>query len=376
MPPTSPVPRLTDGDVALRAHTEDDIERVLEQCRDPLSVEWTTVPTPYTLDDAKRFVREGMPGGWASDQEWAFALEHRGRFAGTLSLRNEGDDRAEVAFGAHPDARGTGAAERALRLLLEWGFAAAEDGGRGLRTIVWWANEGNWASRRLAWRVGFDIAPGAVRRWLPQRGELRDAWVGTLLREDERSPRHPWYDVPVLDLGAVRLRPLRDDDVPQVVEGCSDPVSRRWMRQLPDPYLPEHAGAWIARQRLGVATGQAVVWAIAEPRTDLLLGVVNLFGVDEEDGQAELGYWVHPDARGRGVATSGARAAVRHALLPAEDGGMGLLRVHAVAALANHASCRALLSAGLREVGVEHAAMRIAGAPADAMRYEAVSLRP
>ncbi|MGN6781162.1 MAG: GNAT family N-acetyltransferase [Marmoricola sp.] len=371
---TSPVPLLTDGDVSLRAHSEDDVDRVLEQCRDPLSVEWTTVPTTYTRDDAKRFVREAMPGGWATDREWAFAVEYQGRFAGTMSLRNNDDGRAEVAYGAHPDVRGTGAMERALRLLLDWGFSPVEDGGRGLQCVIWWANEGNWGSRRLAWRAGFDIAPGVVRRWLPHRGKLRDAWVGTLLPEDERTPRHPWYDVPVVDLGSVRLRPLADGDEPLVVETCNDPVSRRWMRQLPDPYLPEHARTWIGRQRLGVATGQAVVWAIADPASDALLGVVNLFSLDEEDGQAELGYWVHPAARGRGVATAGARAAVRHGLLPTEDGGMGLLRVHAVAALANEPSCRALRSAGLREVGVEHAAMRIAGEPTDAMRFEAVTL--
>ncbi|MGN6251972.1 MAG: GNAT family N-acetyltransferase [Marmoricola sp.] len=367
------VPRLSDGTVTLRAHTEDDVPRVLEQCRDPLSVEWTTVPTSYTRDDAKRFVREAMPGGWAGDQEWAFAVEHEGRFAGTMSLRNEGEGRAEVAFGAHPDARGTGAMERGLRLLLEWGFAAPAEGGRGLETVIWWANEGNWGSRRLAWRVGFDIAPGSVRRWLPHRGELRTAWVGTLLRTDERSPRHPWFETPVVELDGLRLRALADADVPRVVEACTDPVSRHWMRQLPDPYLPEHARAWLDRQRLGMARGEAVVWGIADPATDLLLGVVNLFALDAEDGQAELGYWVHPDARGRGVATAGARAAARHGLVDAADGGMGLLRVHAIAAVANEPSCRALRSAGLREVGVEHAAMRIAGEPADALRFEIVA---
>src|SRR5512139_1778466 len=120
--PLVTAPTLTDGVVTLRAHTDDDIEGVVEQGRDPLSLEWTTVPLEYTREDAKRFVREAMPGGWASDQEWGFAVEHQARFAGTVSLRNEGDRRAEIAFGSHPAARGTGAMERAVRLLLEWGF--------------------------------------------------------------------------------------------------------------------------------------------------------------------------------------------------------------------------------------------------------------
>ena len=76
--PLVTAPTLTDGVVTLRAHTDDDVEAVVEQCRDPLSVEWTTVPLEYSREDAKRFVREAMPGGWASDQEWGFAVEYDG----------------------------------------------------------------------------------------------------------------------------------------------------------------------------------------------------------------------------------------------------------------------------------------------------------
>src|SRR5699024_10330575 len=129
-------------------HREEDITRCVEQCTDPMSVEWTSVPQPYTRDDAKRFIRHAMPGGWETGQEWGFAVEYDGRYAGTVSLRNRGERRAEIAYGFHPDARGTGSTERALRLLLRWGFGEGE-----LRTVIWSAAEGNWASRKLAWRL-------------------------------------------------------------------------------------------------------------------------------------------------------------------------------------------------------------------------------
>ena len=135
------VPTLTDGVVTLRAHREDDVERCWEQCQDPVSQAWTTVPIPYSRDDARRFVREAMPGGWTSDQEWGFAVEFEGRYAGTVSLRNRDERRAEIAYGSHPDVRGRGVAERALRLLLDWGFAPETGGGRDLETVIWWANE-------------------------------------------------------------------------------------------------------------------------------------------------------------------------------------------------------------------------------------------
>lgn len=176
-------PTLAGDTVTLRAHRDDDIERLVEQCVDPLSIEWTTVPTPYSRDDAATFVRHVMPGGWASDREWGFAVEHDDRFAGTVSLRNRGAHLAEIAFGAHPDARGKGVMEQALRLLLAWGFEA-----RGLGTVIWYANAGNIASRDLVRRVGFSF-DGTLRGYLDHRGTPTDAWAGTLLRGEPMAPR-------------------------------------------------------------------------------------------------------------------------------------------------------------------------------------------
>jgi len=67
-----------------------------------------------------------LPAGWVDGSEWGFAVEVEGRYAGTISLRNEGPGRAEIAFGSHPDVRGTGAMERACQLLVGWGFDELE----------------------------------------------------------------------------------------------------------------------------------------------------------------------------------------------------------------------------------------------------------
>src|SRR4051812_1818691 len=212
--PSAPI--LTDGIVTLRAHEDHDLPAVVEQCQDPASVRWTTVPTPYTPADAHRFVHEVMPGGWAAGR-WGFAVEAQGRYAGSVELREEVEGRVEVAFGSHPWARGKGLMERAVRLLLDWGFAE-----RDVRTVVWRANCGNWASRKLAWRLGFSF-DGTVRQFLPQRGELLDGWVGTLLAGDDRHPRGLWLECPVLEADGLRLRPWGPDDVPRIVEACRDP---------------------------------------------------------------------------------------------------------------------------------------------------------
>ncbi|MBO9524443.1 MAG: GNAT family N-acetyltransferase [Nocardioidaceae bacterium] len=347
--PLVPVPVLSDGVVSLRAHREEDVQAVVEQCNDPLSVRWTTVPVPYGVADAQRFVREAMPGGWASDQEWAFAVEVDGRFGGTVSLRNLAGGRAEIAYGAHPAIRGTGAMERALRLLLDWGFSPE---GRGLEAVIWYAYPGNWGSRRLAWRLGFDVVTGVLHRWVDHRGTPYDVWAGTLTRDDPREPRTPWLEAPVLDLGEVGLRPLAERDEARIVEAARDETVSFWIGSIPVPFEPEHARSWREDRTEAAASAAAVTWAIVDA-DDALLGVVNVFNLGVRPGEGEVGYWLHPAGRGRGIAVLAARAAARHALVAIEDGGLGLSRVRLASAVDNEASRRVAQAVGFRYVGLE-----------------------
>ncbi len=369
------VPTLRDGDVTLRAHRPDDAVGTLEQCLDPVSIRWTTVPLGYTRADADRFVRDVMPGGWRMEQELGFAVEALDddgvpRYAGSVMLRPEGDRRAEIAYGAHPWARGRGVMERALRLMLDWGFAE-----RGIETVVWWAHQGNWASRKLAWRVGFSIE-GRARTWLEQRGELRDAWVGTLLAGDPRHPRTPWYDAPRITGSQLVLRPLARSDADRVVEACQDPETARWLGQIPQPYTLRLAHAFIETRFEEAASGRVLTWAMADPSSGSLVGLINLFDI-EPGAFAEVGYWVHPAARGRGIATEATRLAVRHAFVPVDDGGLGLVRVRGVAAVANLASRAVLSRAGLTEQGRERRHVLLGdGTRADAVVYDVLPEDP
>jgi RimJ/RimL family protein N-acetyltransferase len=338
------VPRLTDGTVTLRAHTPEDVQALYEQATDAVMLRWTTVPDPSTPETAREFATRIIPEGWRQDREWAFAVEAPDddgtlRFVGTVSLRNEGPGRAEVAYGSHPWSRGRGYVVRALELLLDWGFRE-----RDLRTVIWWANEGNWASRKVAWRLGFSF-DGTVRRWLDHRGELRDAWVGTLLATDERRPRTRWFDVPRITGQRVVLRAHRDSDLPRIVEACSDERTASWLPDLPSPYTTDDARAFVESRREQRATGAGLSWVVADPESDELLGNVSLFDLDRR-GDAELGYWSHPSARGRGVMTEACGLVVRHAFVPEEDGGMGLRRLHVVAAEGNTASRRVIEANG------------------------------
>jgi RimJ/RimL family protein N-acetyltransferase len=312
------------------------------------------------MDDARTFVEQVCPAGWADDSEWSFALEHEGRYGGTISLRAEGSGRAEIAYGSHPAVRGTGAVERALRLLLEWGFAEQD-----LQTVIWYAHVGNWASRKVAWRLGFSY-DGLVRRWQPQRGELRDSWVGTLLRDGARRPSTTWLECPVIEGDGVRLRPLRGTDVPRIVEGLGDPDTQHWLHFVARD--PGEAEGWAyletAQERL--ATAHTLIWAFCATDDDLMLGTVGLYRLREEP---EVGYWTHPDARGRGLTIRAVGLAVGHAF-----GSLGIERLAGNAAAGNVASLRVLEAVGMRRIGVQrHAARTGDGAPIDLVGYDALA---
>ncbi len=355
--PTAPT--LTDGTVTLRAHREDDVPGVLEQCQDPVSQRWTTVPLPYTLEHARTFVGQVMPSGWADDSTWGFAVEVDGRYAGTVELRDEGEGRVEVAYGSHPWVRGSGALGRAVRLLVDWGF---ED--RRARVVVWRAHRGNWPSRRLVWRLGFTVE-GTIRSALAQRGELHDAWVGTLLAGDDREPKGPWLDVPVLETDGLRLRPWREADVPRIVEAASDRRTQEWLGQMPDPYGEKEALDWLEHQHESRATGRGVQWAVVDQDDDdTALAAIGYFDYRPER-ELEIGYWAHPDARGRGVVTRAMSRVIDHAF---ED--LGVRRVSAGAAVDNAASRHVIEANGLTAWGTERLGTTLRSGPADCVFYD------
>ncbi len=177
--PDPPVLRDRD-DLVLRAHRPEDAEGIYERCQDPETIRNTTIPTPYSREDAEQFV--GLTATWwASGAAASFAIEVDGRYAGSVDLRLEGGAWAEVGFVLSPWARGRGVMTRAVRLLLVWGFDEV-----GLVGVRWEARVGNEASRRVAERCGF-IVEGAVRGLLLYRGERLDGWIGSLLATDPRG---------------------------------------------------------------------------------------------------------------------------------------------------------------------------------------------
>jgi RimJ/RimL family protein N-acetyltransferase len=360
-------PTLSDGVVTLRAHRPDDVDAMVAQCNDAEMRRWTSVRVPYGRGDAEEFTSTRR-AAWERGEYLGFAVESSGRFCGTVDLRPDQYGGAALGYGLGPWARGRGLLDRALRLLLPWGFDTLD-----LDVVHWAAVAGNWPSRRAAWRVGVRVE-GTLRSWLTLRGERYDAWVGSVLRGEPLEPATPWLRSPVVQVGQVRLRPYRATDVPRMVEACRDPVTRRWLARLPDPYTPEDARAHLEHLTEQAAEGRALSWAFADPHDDRLLGEITLFGANAPSGTVEVGYWTHPAERGRGVTTAALRLAARHALLPLDVGGLGRARVVLRAAVGNVASLRVAERAGFRRTGVDRGAELLDdGSVHDLVRFDLLS---
>lgn len=146
----------------------------------------------------------------------------------------------------------------------------------------------------------------------------------------------------------VRLRPLTVADAPAYAAGTGDDAVREF-GHLPEPdYTPESVRAMITRDAdPGLARGDLAVLAIARAESDAFAGSLVVFDVTDE--AAEVGFWVHPDHRGHGLAAAALELAAEFARRS------GLHTLTARTLPQNVASRRALAAAGFaaggRDVG-------------------------
>jgi ribosomal-protein-alanine N-acetyltransferase len=349
------VPMLTDGGVTLRAHRMSDVDGIVEQCVDPESIRWTTVPVPFTREHAVSYVTTDVPEGWRTQKDLNFAIvsthsDGRRRFSGSISLRPTPEGIAEIAFGLHPGARGHGVCSRAVKLILDWGFQLPN-----IEVVVWYAYVGNWESWRVAWANGFSF-DGKIKKFLPQRGERHDTWCGSLRKDDTREPKHAWHVPPVLESDRLRLRPNRDEDATRNMETMTDERSRHFGGRSPWRLVPRSPAEMLDRSREADAKGERYDWTIADRTTDEFLGHIQIFGLSDFDvTTGELGYSVHPDARGRGVLTDALGVVTEFAFRATDQGGLGLRRLKLGTAASNKASRHAAEKAGFIHVATEPA---------------------
>jgi RimJ/RimL family protein N-acetyltransferase len=167
----------------------------------------------------------------------------------------------------------------------------------------------------------------------------------------------PAIPLPAPELAAdgIRLRELRPADVPAMTAACQDPLIQRFTF-VPAPYAAEHARGFVAGLPAARASGDALALAISPAGGDELLGTVGLQRFRWEHRTCEIGYWVVPEARGRGAATAAVRLLARWALTR-----LGMARVQLDTDIDNVASQRVADRAGFVREGVLRSVIEVKG---------------
>jgi len=166
----------------------------------------------------------------------------------------------------------------------------------------------------------------------------------------------------------VRLRGYHPEDRDAVQISFSDPLTQRFMAGLPEPYTAQRAEWWINEGAPGTFADGGAAYAIADPQTDAVLGGIGLDNVLPGRAQAEIGYWVVPAERGRGIATRAVRVLSEHAFRT------GTARLELITHWENAASQRVALAAGFRRESVRRALLlERSGARADGLAFVRVA---
>ena len=153
---------------------------------------------------------------------------------------------------------------------------------------------------RFAARGQIDLSAGERRR-------LRQPVMGCQTNVMDRQ---------TIAAGWLTLRPFTQADIPWVYEVLLDPVLQRFM-QIPSSYRLEDAASHVEQSYIaGWDDGSRAEFVAEEAATATRLGRVGL--LLGERGAAEVGYWVDPRARKRGVATTAVRAVCQWAVTTAD----------------------------------------------------------
>jgi RimJ/RimL family protein N-acetyltransferase len=153
------------------------------------------------------------------------------------------------------------------------------------------------------------------------------------------------------------LRPPRRSDADDVAAACADPLVQHFIPTMPSPYTHADAVAWIVNAD---RFPDRLAFVVAAPDTDRLLGGAALHHLSLSERTGEIGYWVAPWARGRGVATAATIALTGFGFR------QGLDRIELLARPENAASQRVAITAGYRHEGKR----RAAGLDRNGARYD------
>jgi RimJ/RimL family protein N-acetyltransferase len=147
--------------------------------------------------------------------------------------------------------------------------------------------------------------------------------------------------------GEVALRPSAERDIPEVLIAYQDdPHMHERLGGDPPPSAAE-LGRRSERAEADRIAGTGITLAIVLPGRDDCVGEVRIHHLDWTNARAELGLWLAPQVRGRGLAPRALRLAARWLFDE-----LGMQRIQLLTEPDNQAMIAAARSAGFQHEGV------------------------
>ena len=168
------------------------------------------------------------------------------------------------------------------------------------------------------------------------------------------------YPNPILESPRILLRAWSLDDLACVAEAATDPDIPRGTT-VPAVYTRPAGRAWIERQWSRQTTGQGLSLAVVEVESQRAVGLVFL-GLRPIEGHCEIGYWLVPSARERGLGTEAVGLASRWVLTTT-----AVYRLYALVEPHNEASLGVLSKCDFASEGVLRSYLKFDDGMHDAM---------
>lgn len=168
---------------------------------------------------------------------------------------------------------------------------------------------------------------------------------------------------PLLSDGTVLLRRFTPGDAVMVQALASSAAIADTTLNIPHPYPPGAASAWIATHDAVFNDGTGAVFAVTSRAEGTLVGSIRVT-LDTAHHHGEIGYWIGRPFWGHGFATAALRLLVAHCFSQ-----LDLHRVYAHHMARNPASGRVMEKAGLRREGLLREHVFKAGRPEDIVIY-------
>ncbi len=150
---------------------------------------------------------------------------------------------------------------------------------------------------------------------------------------------------PVLTTERLTLRPFQSQDEMVVQELLQCKEIAAYTRSIEHPYPEGAAKLWMEKHPELWQSGKAVIFAICVTANDQLVGAVGL-EINQQDENAELGYWIGQPHWGHGYCTEAAAKVVEFGFQH-----FGLHKIHAHHMKRNPASGRVLQKIGMQREG-------------------------